>query len=88
MKSLTQIMNLTDQTIKSGHFVEITGFSGPEILCERLHEMGLRIGTKISILGRAPFGGPFLLRFNTSFLALRKDEAACAQVRFAEGAGL
>ena len=77
-------MNLTDTSIKTGHFVEITGFLGPEVLCERLHEMGLRVGTKLNILGRAPFKGPLLLRFNTSFLALRLDEAACAQVRASE----
>ncbi len=76
-------MNLTDTSIKTGHFVEITGFSGPDVLCERLHEMGLRVGTKLNILGRAPFKGPLLLRFNTSFLALRLDEAACAEVRAA-----
>ena len=76
-------MNLSDITLKNGHLVEITGFAGPEPLCERLHEMGLRVGTQISILGRAPFRGPLLVHFNTSFLALRIDEAACAQVRLA-----
>lgn len=43
--------------------------------------MGLRVGTQVSILGRAPFRGPLLLRFNMSFLALRLEEAACAEVR-------
>ncbi|MFV8259284.1 FeoA family protein [Bdellovibrio bacteriovorus] len=73
-------MNLHDMTNKSGQSVEITGFAGEDILRERLHEMGLRVGSIITILGKAPFGGPLLIRFNTSFLALRKEEAACALV--------
>lgn len=74
-------MNLLDSTFGPGHVVEITGFSGDIIFRERLHEMGLRVGTKVTILGRAPFGGPLLVRFQTSFLALRGEEAACAEVR-------
>jgi Fe2+ transport system protein A len=73
-------MDLTDRSLKTGQSVEIQGFSGPDLLRERLHEMGLRQGTQLEILGRAPFGGPLLIRFNTSFLALRNEEAACAQV--------
>lgn len=74
-------MKLSDAALKIGYSVEITEFSGPEIVCERLHEMGLARGMKITILGRAPFGGPLLIRFNTSFLALRSDEAECALVK-------
>lgn len=74
-------MNLLDMSNKPGHIVEITGFTGEIIFRERLHEMGLRVGTTLTILGRAPFGGPLLIRFNTSFLALRNEEAACAIVK-------
>lgn len=74
-------MNLLDTSFKPGHVVEITGFSGGDVFRERMHEMGLRVGIKITILGRAPFGGPLLIRFNTSFLALRSEEASCAQVK-------
>lgn len=74
-------MNLLDTSFKSGHVVEITGFVGDDVFRERMHEMGLRIGIKVTILGRAPFGGPLLIRFNTSFLALRSEEASCAQVK-------
>lgn len=78
---LTSSMNLLDSSIKPGHIVEIIGFAGEDIFRERLHEMGLRVGTTLKILGRAPFGGPLLVRFNTSFLALRNEEAACARVK-------
>ncbi|WP_415061360.1 FeoA family protein [Bdellovibrio sp.] len=74
-------MTLLDTTLKPGHSVEITGFAGENVFRERLHEMGLRVGMTLTILGRAPFGGPLLIRFNTSFLALRNEEAACARVK-------
>lgn len=73
-------MKLHDTAIKTGQSVEIVGFSGEEVLRERLHEMGLRVGSLVTVIGRAPFGGPLLIRFNTSFLALRSEEAACAMV--------
>lgn len=73
-------MTLLDSNLKPGSTVEITGFAGEDIIRERLHEMGIRIGTVLTILGRAPFGGPLLIRFNTSFLALRNEEAICALV--------
>jgi ferrous iron transport protein A len=74
-------MTLLDSNPRPGHRFEITGFTGDQTYRERLHEMGLRVGTTITVLGRAPFRGPLLLRFNTSFLALRSEEAACAQVK-------
>lgn len=74
-------MTLLDFSVANGKSVEITGFTGDEVYRERLHEMGLRIGIKITVIGRAPFGGPILIRFNTSFLALRNDEAMCALVK-------
>jgi len=73
-------MTLLDSSIKPGNTLEIQSFVGPDLMCERLHEMGLRAGTLLRVLGRAPFGGPLLVRFNTSFLALRNEEAQCAQV--------
>ena len=73
-------MNLLDPSIKPGQSVEILDIAGEHLLRERLHEMGLRAGMKLTILGRAPFGGPLLVRFKTSFLALRNEEAVCAQV--------
>lgn len=73
-------MNLLDSSIKRGQTVKILNISGEHLLRERLHEMGLRAGLDVTILGRAPFGGPLLVRFNTSFLALRNEEASCAQV--------
>lgn len=74
-------MTLLDKNLKPGHSVEIIGFSGEDMFSERLHEMGLHVGTILTILGRAPFGGPLLVRFDTSFLALRNEEAVCTTVK-------
>lgn len=76
-------MTLSDAKWRQGQTIEIVGFSTDSIFRERLQELGLHVGTQITILGRAPFGGPLLIRFNNSFLALRNEEAACAQVKSA-----
>lgn len=73
-------MTLLDSSIKNGQSFEISGFQEEPLMRERLHEMGLRKGLMITLIGRAPFGGPLLIRFNTSFLAIRNEEAACIQV--------
>lgn len=74
-------MNLVEAAGNRGHVMEITGFVGDILFRERLHEMGLRVGSKISVIGRAPFRGPLLIRYKTSFLALRAEEASCVQVQ-------
>lgn len=73
-------MKLTDSSLQIGQSVEIVNFEGDELYRERLHEIGLRKGLLLTILGRAPFRGPLLVRFQTSFLALRNEEAACTIV--------
>ena len=73
-------LKLTDPSLQIGQSIEIVGFEGDELYRERLHEMGLRKGLLLTILGQAPFNGPLLVRFQTSFLALRKEEAACTIV--------
>lgn len=73
-------MTLLDRSLKTGQTVEIKGFAQEPFMRERLHEMGLRAGLQLKVMGRAPFGGPLLLRFNTSFLAVRNEEAQCILV--------
>ena len=73
-------MTLLDSSLKPGHSVEIKALAGENLVRERLHEMGLRAGMTLTILGRAPFNGPLLVRFQNSFLALRHEEAQCATV--------
>jgi ferrous iron transport protein A len=73
-------MTLLDKSLKVGSKVRVAGFEDRSVFRERLHEMGIRVGTDLKILGRIPFGGPLLVRFHTSFFALRSEEAACTQV--------
>ena len=74
-------MTLIEAGKKSGDLLEITAFHGHALYQDRLHEMGLRIGSRIVIVGHAPFGGPVLIRYNESFLALRREEAQCLEVQ-------
>ncbi len=61
-------------------FALIEAFCGDPLLCDRLYELGLRPGIFLESSGRAPFGGPFLFRFQNTVLALRSAEAACIVV--------
>ncbi len=60
---------------------EITGYNGDQQLIERLKELGLSQGLKISLVGRAPFLGPLLFRLGAMVLALREEEAACLNLK-------
>lgn len=74
-------MKLTDQIKNSQNKYEIIGFEGEDLIVERLHELGLRQGSIIAVVGQAPFGGPIILKKLNSFLALRKEEAKCILVK-------
>lgn len=58
----------------------ICAFRGDNELVARLQELGLRIGSEVYVIGRAPFRGPLLLRLGTTVIALREEEANCLQV--------
>lgn len=58
----------------------IQGFSGDQLIIERLKEMGLHQGLEVQVVGRAPFGGPLLFRFGNTVLALRAEEAECTLI--------
>lgn len=74
-------MNLSQQLTSTETQFEITALSGDDILVERLHELGLHQGSVVSVIGRAPFGGPIIIKKSNSFLALRKEEAQCIQIK-------
>jgi ferrous iron transport protein A len=67
--------------LKPGHFFEITDFNGDDIILERMHELGLRIGVQLKFVRQAPFGGPFLFQVSTTLLALREEELACLKLK-------
>jgi ferrous iron transport protein A len=74
-------MNLFEPSLKAGSIVSVTDLAGPELIIERLHELGLRIGTEVMLLGQAPFNGPVLIKFKSTLMALRQEEAECTQVK-------
>ena len=69
------------QTHSASGNLQITDFVGAAAICERLHEMGLHKGQKITLVGRAPLNGPLLIQFGTSFIALRAEEAQCTLIQ-------
>lgn len=60
---------------------QIVGFQGSKDITERLQEMGVRQGSIVEIVGRAPFFGPGLYRIGTVVVALRKEEAECVSIQ-------
>ncbi len=61
--------------------VTVTDFDGPDLVIERLHEMGFHKGCVLKILGVAPFQGPLLIEINTTVLALRDEESQCLLIQ-------
>ena len=61
--------------------VTVTDFEGPKLMIERLHEMGFHKGSRLKILGVAPFKGPLLIEINTTVLALRDEESQCLLIQ-------
>ncbi|MDY3049095.1 MAG: FeoA family protein [Rothia sp. (in: high G+C Gram-positive bacteria)] len=56
----------------------IAGFcpSADPILCQRLQDLGFRVGCTVQCLRRAPLGSPLMFRVCDTDLCLRKEQAA------------
>lgn len=79
MKTLDQISNWSDQDQLS--VLQILTLSGDPNTTQRLSELGFLEGANIRYLGQAPFSGPFIFQLGAGSVALRKEEAACIQVK-------
>lgn len=53
---------------------------GPALMVERLYEIGFLPGEHFSVLGKIPFGGPWLICVRGVTVALRESEAECLRV--------
>ncbi|HJJ41928.1 MAG TPA: FeoA family protein [Methanocorpusculum sp.] len=63
--------------VKKGKTVEVCGFSDESMdLVNRLLELGFTKGSKINVIGKAPFGDPMILFIHGCRLALRKHDAS------------
>ncbi|MBX2986366.1 MAG: ferrous iron transport protein A [Bdellovibrionaceae bacterium] len=65
----------------TSHVYEIEALKGPEEVVQRLRELGFCEGGRLEVLGRLPFGGPWLVRLGVTSFALRSEEARCAEVK-------
>ncbi len=64
---------------QSGNIVEIKGGRGVN---QRLSDLGLTIGTEITILNKSPFTGPVILRVRGSSLVLGRGIAGKIYIRY------
>ncbi len=55
----------------------LKSIEGPAVLVERLYEIGFLPGETITLLGKIPFGGPWLLFVRGATVAVRESEAQC-----------
>jgi ferrous iron transport protein A len=63
-----------------GRTVALSRLDGDQGITERLMDMGLHPGVELELIGRMPMGGPLIVRVETTFLALREEEAMCLKV--------
>jgi ferrous iron transport protein A len=67
-------MYLSDAAVHTALTVQLVG--GERSFRRRLMELGLVPGTRLEILGEAPFGGPIELLARGCSLSIRREEAA------------
>ncbi|MDD2646722.1 MAG: FeoA domain-containing protein [Patescibacteria group bacterium] len=67
---------LTLIDLKENQEVEIISVVGGQMVTKRLADLGLVFGTKIKILGKAPFWGPIEIEVLGSKLALGRGIAS------------
>lgn len=58
----------------------VTGLQGDPLVRERLAELGFTPGIPVSVISRAPNGGPLRVCIRGGFVALRREEAAQVRV--------
>jgi ferrous iron transport protein A len=75
MKSLSDVQN--------GALAEVEHVGGERAVRRRLMELGLLAGTRVQVLGRAPWGDPLKIRFRGTTLSIRATEAAAIRIQMA-----
>ena len=68
------------RTLEVGGFFEVKAVEGPQVLVERLLELGLIPGEKLEFCGQLPLGGPWLVAVRGIKVALRTEEVLCLKV--------
>jgi Fe2+ transport system protein FeoA len=73
--------NITLADLPVGAEGTVTGVAGDSPISQRLMEMGIVPGIRVSVIKIAPFGDPLQIRARGYQLAIRKDEAQTIEVR-------
>lgn len=60
--------------------VKLNQIDGDAVISERLIDMGFHPGVEIEFISRMINSGPFIIRVQSSFFALREEEAECLKV--------
>ena len=71
-------MKLTDlSNSKEAKILKVNGDKGFQ---ERLCELGISPGARVTLKSRLPFKGPLVMRVESTTLALRREEAELIEV--------
>jgi ferrous iron transport protein A len=68
-------MNLTLDHLLPEHSAAITAVHATGMARERMAALGLTVGRCVTVLRRAPFGGPLHLRIGPSEMMIRRADA-------------
>ncbi|QVL33053.1 ferrous iron transport protein A [Telmatocola sphagniphila] len=66
--------------IEIGKCCRVVGIEGQPDLCQRLMEMGICEGDKVSVVRKAPLGDPTEYHFGCNRISLRQVEASAILV--------
>jgi ferrous iron transport protein A len=66
--------------IPKGHSVRVLAVAGDDPIARRLNDLGIREGTLIEVLRRAPLGDPTVFELRGYQLCLRQTESQRVQV--------
>lgn len=72
------------QKLKIRSHFKVTGFKGSEQLTKRLKELGIQEQEQIYLQAKILFGGPYIVRFKNTHIALRKEELECLRLQAIE----
>ena len=65
---------------KPGSDFVLSSIEGPSVLVQRLYEIGFLPGERITLHGRVPLGGPWLVEVRGMTVALRENEVRCLRI--------
>ena len=71
---------MTLDKLNVGDKANITGFLGNDIASARLIELGLIEGEEVSVINKAPWGDPILIRVMNYSLSIRIKDAALIEI--------